>query len=437
MHTNKVARPASVGSAVAAFALTGLAALLAIWMAVVWVARKDATRAAVEEAKECTVAKGAALVPALSDGILTGDRGALNTLDALVRGRVLSATTVRVKIWSEDGRVLYSDMPQLIGQRFPLGDRERAVLATGNPAARVSNLKEPENLLERPYHKLLEVYDSMQTTGGTPVLFEAYKRFSSVTAQSRRTISSVAPAFLAGLGLLLLIQIPMAWSMARRLERGRHHEKRLLKRAIESGAIERRHIAADLHDGVVQSLAGNALSLAAAAREADRAGLKTVSSTVGTAASEIRQTVRELRNVMVAIAPPRVHETGLATALEDVVSPLQRTGVSTTLRVERMAISRNAEALVYRAVQEAVRNIARHARASHVDVTVDGTEGRIRLVVEDDGIGFVPDETGRRRRNGHMGIPLLAELAEEAGGRLDIQSRPGEGTRIMLEVPVQ
>ena len=98
MHTNKVARPASVGSAVAAFALTGLAALLAIWMAVVWVARKDATRAAVEEAKECTVAKGAALVPALSDGILTGDRGALNTLDALVRGRVLSATTVRVTI---------------------------------------------------------------------------------------------------------------------------------------------------------------------------------------------------------------------------------------------------------------------------------------------------------------------------------------------------
>ena len=200
-------------------------------------------------------------------------------------------------------------------------------------------------------------------------------------------------------------------------------------------AIELRYRVVDVFSD--RPLAGNALSLAAAAREADRAGLKTVSSTVGTAASEIRQTVRELRNVMVAIAPPRVHETGLATALEDVVSPLQRTGVSTTLRVERMAISRNAEALVYRAVQEAVRNIARHARASHVDVTVDGTEGRIRLVVEDDGIGFVPDETGRRRRNGHMGIPLLAELAEEAGGRLDIQSRPGEGTRIMLEVPVQ
>ena len=68
---------------------------------------------------------------------------------------------------------------------------------------------------------------------------------------------------------------------------------------------------------------------------------------------------------------------------------------------------------------------------------VDGTDTRIRLVVEDDGVGFSHDQADMRRSTGHMGLPLLAELAEEAGARLDIQSQPGAGTRLVLEVPVQ
>src|SRR5438105_2891648 len=303
MRPNDSPRSASVGSAVAVFAATGLAALLAIWVSVVWVARKDSTRAAVLDARDIAVAKSTTVAPVLSDDILKGDRLALAVLDTEVRARVLSLRTVRVKIWSDDGRILYSDDTRAIGQRFPLGAAERGALLTGGSLAHVSTLTEPENAGERPFHKLLEVYDGMSTTGGTPVLFEAYLRMSSVTAESHRTIAAVAPAFLAGLALLLLVQIPVAWSMARRLQRGREQEKRLLHRAIEAGAVERRHIAADLHDGVVQSLGRNAFSLAAAAGEAERAGMGEVARTVGTAAAELRQTVRELRNMVVAIAP--------------------------------------------------------------------------------------------------------------------------------------
>ena len=430
-------RPASVGSAVAVFAATGLAALVAIWISVVWVARKDSTRSAVLDARDIAVAKSTTVAPVLSDGILRSDPAALARLDTEVRNKVLSPRTVRVKIWSEEGRILYSDDTPLVGQRFPLGSSERAALLTGSSLAHVSDLTEPENARDHHFHKLLEVYDGMSTTGGTPVLFEAYLRMSSVTAESRRTMASVAPAFLAGLALLLLVQIPVAWSMARRLQRGREQEKRLLHRAIEAGAVERRHIAADLHDGVVQALAGNAFSLAAAAGEAERAGMGEVSRTVGTAAAELRQTVRELRNMMVAIAPPRLHQEGLATALADVVSPLQRRGVATTLSVEPVAISRDAESLVFRAAQEALRNVTYHADASHVGVTVEGTKDTIRLRVEDNGVGFVPGQGETSRETGHMGLPLLAELAEEAGGRLDIHSRPGAGTLLVLEVPVR
>ena len=437
MRPHHSPRPASVGSAVAVFAATGLAALVAIWISVVWVARKDSTRSAVLDARDIAVAKSTTVAPVLSDGILRDDPAALARLDTEVRNKVLSPRTVRVKIWSEEGRILYSDDTPLVGQRFPLGSSERAALLTGSSLAHVSDLTEPENARDHHFHKLLEVYDGMRTTGGTPVLFEAYLRMSSVTAESRRTMAAVAPAFLAGLALLLLVQIPVAWSMARRLQRGREQEKRLLHRAIEAGAVERRHIAADLHDGVVQALAGNAFSLAAAAGEAERAGMGEVARTVGTAAAELRQTVRELRNMMVAIAPPRLHQEGLATALADVVSPLQRRGVATTLSVEPVAISRGAESLVFRAAQEALRNVTYHADASHVGVTVEGTKDTIRLRVEDNGVGFVPGQGETSRETGHMGLPLLAELAEEAGGRLDIHSQPGAGTLLVLEVPVR
>ena len=141
--------------------------------------------------------------------------------------------------------------------------------------------------------------------------------------------------------------------------------------------------------------------------------------------------------MMVAIAPPQLHQEGLATALADVVSPLHRNGVATTLSVDPVMINPEAEALVYRAAHEALRNVAKHAEASHVGVMVDGTDTRIRLVVEDDGVGFSHDQADMRRSTGHMGLPLLAELAEEAGARLDIQSQPGAGTRLVLEVPVQ
>ncbi|HMC52769.1 MAG TPA: ATP-binding protein [Acidimicrobiales bacterium] len=406
-------------------------------MSVVWVARKDSTRAAVSDAQDITVAKSTTIGPLLSDGILTGDRQALAALDGAVRGRVLSPRTVRVKIWNTEGRILYADRAELIGQHFGLGSDERGVLLMGGSLAHVSDLSEPENAMERPFHKLLEVYVGMRTTGGTPVLFESYLRFSSITAESRRTMASVTPAFLAGLALLLLVQIPVAWSMARRVQRGREQEKRLLSRAVEAGAVERRHIAADLHDGVVQSLAGNAFSLAAAAFEADRGGMTNVSRTVRTAAAEIRQTVRELRHMIVAIAPPRLHEEGLASALGDVLAPLHRNGVTTTLSVDPLPVDHHTESLVFRAAQEALRNVARHSGASHVGVTVNACTDKVRLMVEDDGAGFASSQAAIRRSNGHMGLPLLAELAEDAGGRLDVQSQPGHGTRLVLEVPVR
>jgi signal transduction histidine kinase len=241
----------------------------------------------------------------------------------------------------------------------------------------------------------------------------------------------------AGLVLLFLAQVPLAWRMGRRIEAGQVEEQRLLHRALTSADVERRHIASDLHDGPVQALAGTALSLSAAADQAEQAGLDQVAATVSVAAGELRQGIRDLRTLIVAIAPPRLHDEGLAAALDDLVSPLRAQGVDTVLSVPAdLRLARQAEALAYRTAQEAIRNIARHApSARRVTLTVTRGDDGVCVEISDDGPGFAPGTLEARHAEGHVGLHLLAELAHDAGGHLDVRSDASTGTHLSLELP--
>jgi signal transduction histidine kinase len=94
------------------------------------------------------------------------------------------------------------------------------------------------------------------------------------------------------------------------------------------------------------------------------------------------------------------------------------------------------EALLFRGAQEAARNILTHARAGVVAISVR-IEGGLALVeILDDGEGFTREQLDARRSAGHVGLRMLTDLAEEAGGKLDISSAPGRGTTVRLEVPI-
>jgi hypothetical protein len=179
-----------------------------------------------------------------------------------VHAQVLNRSIVRVKIWSRDGRILYPDDHSLVGRRFMLAPDDRR-LFDGAPAdAELSDLSKPENRLERGQGKLLEAYSIVHTPDGTPLLFEIHQRFSSVTASGHRLLRAEAPPLFGGLLVLLLFQAPLAWSLGRRLQRGHRDRAALLANAVEASAAERRRIASDLHDGVVQNVAGVAFGLA-------------------------------------------------------------------------------------------------------------------------------------------------------------------------------
>jgi two-component system NarL family sensor kinase len=100
-----------------------------------------------------------------------------------------------------------------------------------------------------------------------------------------------------------------------------------------------------------------------------------------------------------------------------------------------LELSSVMEALVYRVAQEAVRNIVRHARASHVQLSLQRTADRTVFAVADDGVGFWPDDLPEATRLGHVGLRGVSDLAAQAGAVLKLSASPGRGTRLHLELP--
>jgi two-component system NarL family sensor kinase len=439
------------------FTLGSVAAFAVIAVGGWFALRQVALDQAVRETRERAVAAGRIVESAgLTDGVLHGERRALRRLDDLVLGQVLGGPVVRVKLWSRDGTILYSDAPQLIGARYALDAGERALFASGGAEAEVSDLSKPENRLERPQGKLLEAYTTIRAPDGTQVLFELYERYGAVSANASRLLRAFAPPLIGGLLVLLALQVPLAWSLARRLQREHAQREALLASAIEASSSERRRIAAELHDGVVQQLAGVAFGLAPLADAAAQRGEAKEADVLRNAGGRLRQGVRDLRTLLVEIHPPNLASGGLDAALSDLLSPLAAAGVETELTVAEDALpggrgatsggaasgagaasasDGDALALLYRTAREAIRNAREHGGAGRVSIALTrAAPGVVRLVVADDGRGFDAEARARAEAAGHVGLRLLADLAAQAGGTLVVASRPGRGTTVTLEV---
>ena len=423
--------------AVVQFAVVGLVVLALFLAGSVLVLQRIGQGEALRDARQFAVLSGQGIVePALQDGLSRGDAGAFDALDRVVQERVLGERVVRVKIWARNGRIVYSDEPRLIGAVHPLDASKLEVLRTGTARSELSDLSAAENRFERGFGELYEVYLPVRTADGVPLLFETYQRASAVASTGRRIWIPFAVLLLVCLLLLWFVQIPLAHRLARRLQRSQQDREALLVRAVEASADERRRIASDLHDGIVQDLAGISYSLSAVAERPDRLSPEETQATVGEAARGTRDAIRRLRSLLVEIHPPNLRAAGLEAALADVVSRLSAAGVDVTLDVTDERLPEDVDLLFYRAAGEAVRNVERHARATRLSVSVRSTNGTARLEVVDDGLGFTQAEREQRRAEGHVGLSLIEEFAAHAEGRLDVASRPGTGTSFVLEVPV-
>ena len=198
---------------------------------------------------------------------------------------------------------------------------------------------------------------------------------------------------------------------------------------LEGQDLERKRMARDLHDGLGGQLAGIKLKLSDLAADtpmpSDQALLPVIRQ-LDTAVQELRQIAR---NMM----PESLIRFGLETALKDLCDAL----VSTSLQVEFQAyhlrddMPRSVQLNIYRIVQELLSNTVRHAHAHTVLVQCSQNGARVFLTVEDDGIGF--DPAAQRREKG-IGLANIQNRIHFLRGKLDIQSQPGEGTIVNVEV---
>jgi signal transduction histidine kinase len=398
-------------------------------------------RIAVTEAKKDTLQRVQTLgriveLSGLRDSIVRSDPAAIGALDDVVQTQVLSDSIVRVKLWTRGGTILYSDAPALIQRHFKLGAEELELFHNGKADSELSDLRKPENRYERQEGKLLEAHTVIRAPDGTPLLFEIYERLSATNASASRQLTAISPPLIAGVIVLILLQAPLAWSMARRLQRGHREREALLSNAVEASSRERARIAADLHDGVVQDLAGVAFGLAPLAADAARRGDDAEAGVLREATGTLRQGVRDLRTLLVEIHPPNLESAGLRVALSDLLSPLEAAGIATTLEVDDAAGGPD-DALVYRVAREAIRNARVHAQPASVGVTVTRADGVIRLEVTDDGRGFAPRARERMEEQGHLGLTLLDGVVAQAGGTLGVRSQPGKGTTIEMQLPAR
>jgi signal transduction histidine kinase len=141
---------------------------------------------------------------------------------------------------------------------------------------------------------------------------------------------------------------------------------------------------------------------------------------------------------MVDIYPPNLHEEGLTSALTDLLATAEGRGLTATLDADELhePLPEPVARLLYRAAQEALRNTLAHARASNIEMRVTSNARDATLAVTDDGIGFSPDDTNANVTDGHFGLSGLRALCADAGGAMHVESAPGRGTTLRVEVPV-
>jgi PAS domain S-box-containing protein len=210
----------------------------------------------------------------------------------------------------------------------------------------------------------------------------------------------------------------------------------LVNRLVQTQEAERRRVADGLHDLIGQNLTALGIDLQALKQQLAASGDRVAGPRLDAMAGLVETTIDAIRGVMTDLRPAALEEFGLVPALRWYASLFsQRTGikVSTQTAGAALRLSHDAELALFRIVQEALTNAAKHSGGANVKIAIGYGDG-LRLTVEDDGRGFVDAAGARVARRGGFGLTTMRERAEAFGGRLCVEF-PGRGTRVVVEIP--
>jgi signal transduction histidine kinase len=438
-HTPAEFAPVSRRQVLTSIILGAVAVLILVAVSGSLAARRLAEKESVNDAaKNAGLLADTVIQPALRNSLVSGDRTAFEIMDRAVKRHVLqSDTSVRVKIWTPKGKIVYSDEPALVGRTFPLGEEERDVFTHPVTRAEVSDLSRRENRFERGKGRLLEVYRPVWMPNGQPLLFETYAPYDGVKDRSTQLWRGFAGITVSSLLAVIVLMVPIVWRLLGRVRQSQIQREALLERAVAASTDERRRIAGTLHDGVVQELAGASFVVSSAAARASAIGQEELAAHLRDAAATVRRGITGMRTLLVDIYPPSLETSGLVVALEDLTSSLEARDIDVVLQLDPDSVEGldpESERLIYRVAHESLLNAMRHALASRVSVSLRAEENTTVLEVADNGIGFDAAEAFDKPHEGHFGLRVLVDVAREGGADLLLATAPGHGTRWQLRV---
>jgi signal transduction histidine kinase len=389
------------------------------------------------------------VAPLVNSGVEANETEAMRKLDQQVRNRMAGDTIQRIKVWTADGHILYCDDPRQIGLQYPLDEDDLAALESGGVDSDISDLDKSENVLDRGFGESLEVYVGSVDTSGQPILVETYFTADRLHADETALIRRIVPVVLAAVVVLGLLLVPLAFTLARRVAQYERERQGMIRLAVEASSAERRRVAGELHDGVIQDLAGVGYALASLDAQIATLGhaggggrpgkampVEGMLNTLHTAQRLVHDdllALRELTGLQYAADSPAVD---MSAALRVVADHVSAEGTPVEANVEDLPdLPAAHRAAFIRIGREALRNAAKHAPGANVRLSLGVNGGDVVLVVADDGPGFDP-HTAVGPVEGHIGLALLVDAAEGAGGRLDVRSRPGHGTLVKASIPL-
>jgi len=219
-----------------------------------------------------------------------------------------------------------------------------------------------------------------------------------------------------------------------RIEEAENNLRRLSRRLVQAQEVERKSLSRELHDEVGQTMTALGIELASLQALRNSNG-DTFQARVDEAKRLNTDAMRAIRDLAMGLRPSMLDDLGLAPALEWQGREFSRhTGVPALVTVDGVLddLPETHRTCIYRVIQEALTNCAKHARASNVRVSVHGRGDSVEASIQDDGVGFDADS-----RVGGLGLLGIEERVQELEGTLHIISRPGKGTRLRVQIPVK
>jgi two-component system sensor histidine kinase UhpB len=218
----------------------------------------------------------------------------------------------------------------------------------------------------------------------------------------------------------------------------RERLRNLSRRLVEVQEVERRELVRKLHDEVGQNLTALSINLNIVHSQLPPETVTKTATRIDDSLKLVEETVERIRDVMAELRPPVLDDYGVTAALHWYGKQFsERTGIPTVLKVEELKprLPLPVETALFRIAQEALMNVAKHAQAKNVTVRLEEFGESVQLNIADDGVGIDSEAHNQPGAKPEWGLINMRERAQAIGGQLSVETAPGKGTQIVVEVP--